>query len=25
MNDLIFENKWWSAQEVSDYYSLTNI
>lgn len=23
MNDLIFENVWWSAQDVSDYYDLT--
>lgn len=25
LNDVIFENVWWSAQEVSDYYNLTNI
>lgn len=25
INDVIFENRWWSAQEVSDYYNLTNI
>lgn len=25
LNDVIFENRWWSAQNVSDYYALTNI
>lgn len=24
LNDVIFENVWWSAQDVSDYYNLTN-
>lgn len=25
LNDVIFENRWWTAQDVSDYYTLTNI